>query len=143
MSKVENGSTIKVHYTGKLEDGTQFDSSEGRDPLQFQVGQGQVIKGFDEGVLDMEVGDKKCVTIPPEQAYGEYREELITKVKKSQFPPNFEVKEGARVQATSPENQIVQFVVKEIDGEDVKLDANHQLAGRTLIFDLELVEIHG
>ncbi len=142
MSKVTEGSKIKVHYTGKLEDGTKFDSSAGRDPLQFTVGQGQVIKGFDDGVLDMEVGDNKTITIPAEQAYGEYREELITKVKADQFPDNFEVKQGVRVQARSPENQLVQFVIKEVDGDDVKLDANHELAGKTLIFDLELVEIN-
>lgn len=143
MSKVTDGSEIKVHYTGKLEDGTQFDSSQGRDPLQFTVGQGQVIEGFDKGVLDMEVGDNKTITIPPEQAYGEYREELITKVKADQFPDNFEIKQGVRVQARSPENQLVQFVIKEVDGDDVKLDANHELAGKTLIFDLELVDING
>lgn len=141
MSKVKEGSQITVHYTGKLEDGTLFDSSVGKDPLQFTVGEGQVIEGFDKGVLEMEVGEKKSITIPPEKAYGDYREELITSVKSSQFPDDFDIKEGARVQARGPENQIVHFVIKEVEGEEVKLDANHDLAGKTLVFDLELVDI--
>ncbi|MGH7886212.1 MAG: FKBP-type peptidyl-prolyl cis-trans isomerase [Thermodesulfobacteriota bacterium] len=142
MSRVKNGANIKVHYTGRLKDGTIFDSSQGEEPLYFTVGKGQVIKGFDKGVLDMEVGEKKSIIIPPEEAYGDYREELIKKVKASQFPDEFEIKEGVRVQARGPENQLVQFVIKEVDGEEVKLDANHELAGKTLIFDLELVDIN-
>ena len=140
MKKVLSDSTVTVNYTGRLEDGTIFDSStvEGREPMTTKLGQGQLIKGFEEGLVDMSEGDKKTVEIESAEAYGEYLDYLIQEVEKSQMPGEVEV--GMPLQAQT-EMGVVQFVVKEVKGETVVLDANHPLAGKKLIFDLELVSI--
>jgi FKBP-type peptidyl-prolyl cis-trans isomerase SlpA len=140
MKKVLSDSTVTVNYTGRLEDGTIFDSSmvEGREPMTTKLGQGQLIKGFEEGLVDMSEGDKKTVEIEIAEAYGEYLDYLIQEVEKSQMPGEVEV--GMPLQAQT-EMGVVQFVVKEVKDETVVLDANHPLAGKKLIFDLELVSI--
>jgi len=140
MKKVLSDSTVTVNYTGRLEDGTIFDSStvEGREPMTTKLGQGQLIKGFEEGLVDMSEGDKKTVEIESSEAYGEYLDYLIQEVEKSQMPGEVEV--GMPLQAQT-EMGVVQFVVKEVKDETVVLDANHPLAGKKLIFDLEVVSI--
>lgn len=140
MKKVLKDSSVTVNYTGRLEDGSIFDSSliEGRDPMKTTLGKGQLIKGFEEGLLDMTEGDKKTVEIEFIEAYGEYLDYLIQEVPKEQMPGEVEV--GMQLQANTEMGQ-VQFVVKEIKDEVVILDANHPLAGKNLIFDLELVSI--
>jgi FKBP-type peptidyl-prolyl cis-trans isomerase SlpA len=140
MKKVLSDSTVTVNYTGRLEDGTIFDSSmvEGREPMTAKLGEGKLIKGFEEGLVDMSEGDKKTVEIESAEAYGEYLDYLIQEVEKSQMPGEVEV--GMPLQAQT-EMGVVQFVVKEINEETVVLDANHPLAGKKLIFDLELVSI--
>ena len=140
MKKVLSDSTVTVNYTGRLEDGTIFDSSmvEGREPMTTKLGQGQLIKGFEEGLVNMSEGDKKTVEIESIEAYGEYLDYLIQEVEKSQMPGEVEV--GMPLQAQT-EMGVVQFVVKEVKDETVVLDANHPLAGKKLIFDLEVVSI--
>jgi FKBP-type peptidyl-prolyl cis-trans isomerase 2 len=140
MSKVKNGDTISVHYTGKLEDGTVFDSSllNNRQPLKATLGQNQLIKGFESGLIDMEVGSKKTITIEPSNAYGELNEQMVIEVPKNKVPENVEV--GHTLQAQTPQGP-VNVLVKEIKEESVILDGNHPLAGKTLIFDLELMGI--
>lgn len=140
MKKIAKDSTVTVNYTGRLEDGSVFDSSmvEGREPLKTQLGQGQLIKGFEEGLIDMQVGETKTVEIPASDAYGEYLDYLIQEVPKTQMPGEVEV--GTPLMADT-QMGTVQFVVKEVKDDVVILDANHPLAGQKLIFDLEVVGI--
>ena len=140
MKKVETNSTVTVNYTGRLEDGSVFDSSnvEGREPLKATLGPGQLIKGFENGLHEMSVGDKKTVEILPEDAYGEYNDFMIQEVPKEQMPGEVEI--GMPLQAQTQMGP-VNFVVKEVKEDVVILDANHPLAGKKLIFDLEVVDI--
>lgn len=140
MKKVETNSTVTVNYTGRLEDGSVFDSSnvEGREPLKATLGQGQLIKGFENGLHEMSIGDKKTVEILPEDAYGEYNDFMIQEVPKEQMPGDVEI--GTALQAQTQMGP-VNFVVKEVKDDVVILDANHPLAGKKLIFDLEVVDI--
>ena len=140
MKKVLSDSTVTVNYTGRLEDGTIFDSSmvEGREPMTTKLGEGRLIKGFEDGLVDMSEGDKKTVEIESAEAYGEYLEYLIQEVEKTQMPGEVDVVMPLQSQT---EMGMIQFVVKEIKDETVVLDANHPLAGKKLIFDLELVSI--
>lgn len=137
---IADGKTVRIHYTGTLNDGTQFDSSAGRDPLEFETGSGMVIPGFDSAVRDMEVGGKKTVTIPAAEAYGEAREEMIGELPKDRFPAEMELAVGMQLQMMSPQGPLP-VIVREIKEESVVLDANHPLAGQDLTFALELVEI--
>lgn len=141
MGKVTNNSTVTVNYTGKLEDGSIFDSSlnEGRTPLTATLGQGQLIRGFEEGLIDMEVGDKKTVEIDVDMAYGQYNEAMIQNVPKEQVPEGVMV--GHMLQANTPMGPI-NFRVLEVNETNVKLDGNHPLAGKKLIFDLEVLEVN-
>ena len=141
MTQAKQGDTVKIHYTGILEDGTVFDSSEGRDPLSFTIGSGQVIPGFEEAVVGMAREEKKNVTIPVDKAYGPRNEELIITVPREQVPPDIEPETGQRLQMEGPQGQPVIVVVSEVTDEHVKLDANPPLAGKDLTFDIELVEI--
>jgi peptidylprolyl isomerase len=141
MTQAKDGDTVKVHYTGKLEDGTVFDSSDGRDPLEFKIGGGQVIKGFETGVSGMIIDDQKTVEISPEEAYGHAREDMVIKVPKTNFPENITPEIGMKLQMQQQSGSPVVVTVKEIAEDNVTLDANHHLAGKTLIFDLKLVEI--
>jgi FKBP-type peptidyl-prolyl cis-trans isomerase 2 len=140
MRKVQNGDTITVNYTGRLEDGTIFDSSlnEGREPLTSTLGQGQLIAGFENGLIDMSIGESKTIEIEPENAYGDYIPEMMTIVGFNQVPEG--VKVGETLQGNTP-NGPINVLVKEITEEGVVLDANHPLAGKKLIFDLEVVGI--
>jgi FKBP-type peptidyl-prolyl cis-trans isomerase 2 len=140
MKKVETNSTVTVNYTGRLEDGTIFDSStiEGREPLKATLGQGQLIKGFENGLHEMSVGDKKTIEINPLDAYGEYNDLMIQEVEKTNMPGEVEV--GMQLEAQTQMGP-VQFIVKEVKEETVILDANHPLAGQKLIFDLEVLDV--
>jgi FKBP-type peptidyl-prolyl cis-trans isomerase 2 len=137
---IADGKTVRIHYTGTLNDGTQFDSSAGRDPLEFETGSGRVIPGFDSAVRDMKVGGKKTVTIPAKEAYGEMREEMIGELPKDRFPADMELAVGMQLQMMSPQGPLP-VIVKAITAEAVTIDANHPLAGQDLTFELELVEI--
>lgn len=140
MSKVKIGDTVKVNYTGKFEDGTVFDSSkiDGRTPLEVKLGQGQLIKGFEQGLVDMGVGETKTIQLDPENAYGTRIDALIHEISKTQVPES--VKEGEMLQASGPQGNIMVKVI-EVKEETVVLDANHPLAGKNLTFEVELLEI--
>ena len=140
MKKIQVGDTVIVNYTGRLEGGTVFDSSlnEGREPLTSTLGQGQLISGFEEGLIDMIVGETKTIEIEPENAYGNYQEEMITIVAKNQVPETIQV--GETLQGNTPNGPIIVKVV-EVTDDSVTLDANHPLAGKKLIFDLEVMGI--
>lgn len=141
MSKAKKGDRVKVHYTGKLTDGKQFDSSVGREPLEFTVGAGQMIKGFDEAIPGMEVGEKKTITISPSDAYGETNHEAIIEFPKGNIPPEMKLEPGMKLQLQGQDGSPIPVVVKEVKDEVVILDANHELAGKELVFDIELTEI--
>ena len=141
MAAAQQGDTVRIHYTGTLEDGTVFDSSEGRDPLEFTLGSGQVIPGFDEGVTGMSVGEKKSINIPPEKAYGERNEEMILQVPADQVPPDLNPEVGQKLQMSGPQGQTVVVEVMEVTDETITLDANPPLAGKALNFEIELVSI--
>jgi FKBP-type peptidyl-prolyl cis-trans isomerase 2 len=138
---VKVGDKVKVHYKGTLDNGEVFDSSEGKDPLEFEVGAGQVIKGFEEGLVGMEPGDKKELKIPPEKAYGNRMDKLIQKVPKDMVPENVELKEGAVLTLQAPTGQVIPAKVVSFTDAEVTLDLNHPLAEKTLIFNVELVEV--
>lgn len=141
MNTVKKGDTIRVHYTGKLTSGELFDTSEGRDPLEFQVGEGHVIRGFDDGVLEMQVGDKRTVQIPVDQAYGPRNEDLIMDFPADRLPEDLKPEIGMQLQLNNEQGQSFPVVVSAVSAESVTLDGNHPLAGEELIFDIELVEI--
>ncbi len=141
MSQPSNGNTVKVHYTGTLGDGTVFDSSVGREPLEFTVGAGGIIPGFEQAVLGMEVGDSREVNIPAAEAYGERREEMVLVVPREQMPDDVEMEVGLQLQAQGPQGELLQFVVAAYDDQSVTVDANHPLAGKDLTFVIELLEV--
>lgn len=141
MTKVKVGDAVKVHYTGKLENGEEFDSSVGREPLGFTVGAGQMIKGFDAALPGMEVGDKKQVNITALDGYGERSEEAMIDFPKENIPADMKLEIGMTLTLTNQEGQPFPVVVLEIKEESIVLDANHFLAGKALVFDIELVEI--
>ncbi len=141
MTAAKSGDTVRIHYTGTLSDGSVFDSSEGRDPLEFTLGSGQVIPGFDNGVTGMEVGEKKTIEIPSDEAYGPVHEEARQDVPRAQIPDEIPLEVGIQLQMQSPTGQVVPVTVVAITDEAVTLDANHPLAGKDLTFSLELVSI--
>ncbi len=140
MALATQGDTVHIHYTGRFDDGTVFDSSEGRSPLKFVLGSGQVIAGFDQAVTGMEVGESKTVKIEAAEAYGDHREELVIPVGRSDLPEGLEPEVGQQLQMSSPDGQTFQVAVIETTDEKVVLDANHPLAGKDLTFDIELVQ---
>ena len=142
MSLAANGKTVKVHYTGSLADGTVFDSSREREPLEFVVGGGQVIKGFDDAVTEMSVGEVKTITIPAEEAYGPKHDEMIIEVPHSQFAEGLTPEVGMQLQSSNADGQPPTVVtVTAVNDDKVTLDANHPLAGEDLTFEIELVEM--
>ena len=141
MQQVKHGDTIQVHYHGKLNDGSTFDSSEGRNPLEFEVGSGMVIPGFDAGVTGMTIGEKKTIVIPAEEAYGPRMDDMIMEFPKVQFPPDMVPEVGMQLNMSNGSGQQFPVRIVEVKEEVVVLDANHPLAGETLNFDLELVAI--
>lgn len=143
MSKVKDGDTVKVHYTGTLDNGEVFDTSENREPLEFTLGQGQLIPGFEKAVTGLAVGESTTVDIPSAEAYGEAREDLIISVPKNQLPEDVEPQIGMQLQVNQPNGQPVPVRVTAIGDEDLTLDANHPLAGQDLTFKIELVEVAG
>lgn len=141
--EVKTGDKVRVHYSGRLLDGTTFDSSEGREPLEFTVGAGQMIKGFDAGVQGMRVGDRKTIQIPPDEAYGHRDEEAIIEFPFENVPSDMALEPGMQLTLRNQHGQPVPVIVLEVKAEVVIMDANHMLAGQELIFDVELVEIVG
>ncbi|MCR9146336.1 MAG: peptidylprolyl isomerase [Rhodobacteraceae bacterium] len=141
MTEVKTGDTVRIHYTGTLADGETFDSSEGRDPLEFTVGSGQIIPGLEEAIPGMTVGDKKKVEIPADQAYGPVDPNAMQPVPRKDIPDNIPLDLGTQLQVQTPQGQTLQVTVAEVGEEQVVLDANHPLAGKDLTFDIELVEI--
>lgn len=141
MSQAKSGDTVRVHYTGKLDDGTQFDSSADREALEFAVGGGQVIAGFDKAIEGMSVGEKKSVRIPADEAYGQRHEQLVQDVPKSALPADLEPTVGMHLQAPEADGQIMRLVVVAVAEDSITVDGNHPLAGEALNFDVELVEI--
>ncbi|WP_075997268.1 FKBP-type peptidyl-prolyl cis-trans isomerase [Salaquimonas pukyongi] len=141
MTQVKTGDTVRIHYSGTLADGTQFDSSKGRDPLEFVVGSGQIIPGLDQAIPGMAVGDTKTVDVAADQAYGAVNPSAIQSVPRSQVPPEIELEVGMQLQIQAPDGRTVPVTVSGMDEESVTLDMNHPLAGEDLSFDIELVSI--
>ncbi len=141
MQKVENGMFVSVHYTGTLDSGQQFDSSAGRPPLEFKVGGGQMIKGFDAAVVGMSLNEEKTFTIPPEDAYGERNDEQMHEFPRAEIPPEITPEVGQTLALTSPEGQQIPARIVAVDDEKVTFDLNHPLAGESLTFKIEVVGI--
>jgi peptidylprolyl isomerase len=141
MAQAKNGDTVTVHYTGKLEDGTVFDSSANRDPLQFTLGEGLLIPGFEQAVLGMSPGESKTAEVAADQAYGLHREEMVVEIDRQEFPPNFQPEVGQQLQMPQSDGRTIRLTVSAVSEQKVTLDANHPLAGRDLTFDIQLVEI--
>lgn len=141
MSVTKDGDTVKVHYTGKLEDGTIFDTSEEHEPIEFTVGQGKIIPGFEKAVIGMSPGDSKTVELSSEEAYGPHRDNLVMVVEKDELPENIEPQEGQHIQVQQKEGNPFMVQVTDVSGDKVTLDANHPLAGKDLTFEIELVSI--
>jgi peptidylprolyl isomerase len=141
MTAATQGTTVKIHYTGTLEDGSVFDSSEGRDPLEFQLGSGSIIPGLDQAIEGMEAGEQKTVTIPSEQAYGDYQPEARQDVPREQIPADIPLDPGTMLQMQTPDGRAIPVMVAEVSETKVTLDANHPLAGKDLTFAVELVSV--
>ena len=141
MTGAKSGDNVKVHYTGTFEDGTQFDSSRGVEPLEFTLGSGQVIVGFDEAITGMVPGEKKNVMIPAAKAYGQRNEDMVINAPREQIPADITPEVGQQLQLAGPGNQPIMVKVTAVTDEHVQLDANPPLAGRDLTFELELLEI--
>jgi peptidylprolyl isomerase len=141
MSGAQQGDTVRVHYTGKLEDGSVFDSSVQRDPLEFTIGEGQIIPGFEKAVVGMEAGQNKTIQVESGDGYGPRHEEMVQVVERSQIPDNITLEVGAQLQANHPEGGPIILTVTELTEIEVTLDANHPLAGKDLTFEIELIGI--
>jgi len=141
IQQAKIGDTVKVHYTGRLQDGTVFDTSVGSEPLEFTLGQGQIIPGFEQAVIGMQVGESKTVTIPVDQAYGPRRDDMILEVSRDELPDDLEPTVGMQLQMNQGDGGIIIATITEVSETTIKIDANHPLAGQDLVFDIELVEI--
>ena len=141
MTKASSGDTVKVHYTGKLDDGTVFDSSRDREPLEFTLGGGQVIPGFEEAVRDMEAGEETAVTIPPEEAYGQRQDQAVIEVAREQLPHEIKPEVGMQLEVLSAGGGSFPARITEVNDRTITLDANHPLAGEQLTFEIERVEV--
>lgn len=144
MLKAEKGAKVKVHYRGSLNDGTEFDNSYGRgEPIGFQVGAGQMIRGFDNAIVGMTVGEKKTITLTKDEAYGDVVEEAHTEINRTAFPDHIALTEGLPVPLTTPEGKSLMGRITQLNEDSVTVDLNHPLAGQDLKFDIELVDIEG
>jgi peptidylprolyl isomerase len=142
MSKtVKKGDKVKIHYTGRIKDGQVFDSSIEREPIEFEIGSGRVIAGVDKGVIGMKPGEKKEVDVPPQEGYGEYEQKLLIDVPTDKMPKDIKPEVGMRLQMVNNMGQPLPVLVTEVNDDSVKLDANHPLAGKDLVFNIELVEV--
>ena len=141
MAQANEGDEVQVHYTGKLEDGTIFDSSEDGEPLSFTIGENRVIPGFEEAVTGMEPGDTKTTEVEPEQAYGEHREDMVMEMERDQIPGEVDPEVGQQLQLRLENGQTVPVLITALGEDTVTIDANHPLAGRKLIFDIEVVDV--
>lgn len=141
MAKVKNGDTVKIHYTGKLENEEVFDSSVDREPLEFTLGEGKIIPGFEEAVIGMSPGESKTVKIPPQKAYGQRRQDLIADIDRSQVPDTVKLEVGKGVHLRQPNGGVIEAKVTDMSETKVTLDANHPLAGKEITFDIQLIEI--
>lgn len=141
MTEAKNGDTVKVHYTGKLKDGNVFDSSEGGEPLEFTIGEGQVISGFEEAVLGMSPGKSKTVEIPADKAYGERVDDLVVQIDRKEMPPDLDCEAGQKLRVGGSDGPAAVVTVLEVTEAAVTVDGNHPLAGEDLTFDIQLVEI--
>ncbi len=141
MASASKGDTVRIHYTGRLDDGTVFDSSEGRDPLEFEVGAGQVIPGFDASVEGMEAGEEKTVTIPADEAYGPRNDQLVLHIPRDNLPPDLNPEPGQELVMQTADGQRFPVVVTAVGEDGIDVDANHPLAGKDLTFDIQLVEV--
>ncbi len=139
---IEHGQKVKIHYTGTLDDGNPFDSSVGRDPLEFEMGAGAVIPGFETGVKDMDVGEKKSIHIPAAKAYGEKREDMVMEFERAELPEGLEPEIGMGLQMQGPQGQPIPVQITAVAEATITIDANHPLAGQNLNFELELVEVN-
>ncbi len=140
MATIKEGDTVKVHYTGKVSDGSVFDSSKEREPLEFTIGEGKLIPGFEKAVVGMDVGDSNTVTIPSDEAYGEKRDDMVVDVEKNQIPEDISPEVGQQLQIQQKDGGAIPVVITDVTEETVKLDANHPLAGQDLTFEIEVVE---
>ena len=143
MTQANHGDTVRIHYSGKLTDGTLFDSSEGGDPLQFQIGENTIIPKLEASVVGMSIGDKAIIEIAATEAYGPRMDEAVQSVERSMMPDEVDLTIGGQLQATAPDGKQLILTVLEVNEETVKLDGNHPLADQDLVFDIELVEIVG
>ena len=141
MTQAKSGDNVKVHYTGKLQEGDVFDSSEGREPLEFRIGDGKVIPGFEQGVVGMELGEKKQISISPEEGYGARNEELVAVIEKTLLPSDIDTSVGQQLQVQQKDGTAIQLVVTAETEENVTLDANHPLAGKDLVFSLTVLRV--
>ncbi len=141
MAEAKKGDTVRVHYTGKLADGTVFDTSRERHPLKFTIGSGQVIAGFEQALIGMNPGDSKTTHIPPDQAYGEHRADLVITFSRNQLPQGMDPQVGQRLELTQENDQTVLTTIVGVTDTELRLDANHPLAGKELTFDLQLAAI--
>jgi peptidylprolyl isomerase len=141
MKNAQKGDTVKVHFTGKFDDGTEFTTSRDDAPVEFTIGEGKLIPGIEEGTIGMAEGDQKTLQLEPSQAFGEKRPELVSKIPRSDLPDDIQPTVGLQLQMTSTSGNQIRVVVTEISEEEVTLDANHALAGQPLTFDIELVEV--
>lgn len=141
MATAKKGDTVKVHYTGKLDTGVPFDSSIGAEPLEFELGSGKLIPGFEEAVIGMSPGESKTVKIPPEKAYGRYREDRVIDVDKKDLPEDIKPEIGMTLEVCAPSGQVIPVQITDMDENKVTLDANHPLSEQTLTFEIQLLEI--
>jgi peptidylprolyl isomerase len=141
VRKAAGGDTVKVHYTGRLDDGSVFDSSKGREPLEFTIGRGRLIRGFEEASIGMSPGESRTVRIPSGQAYGPHSKELVIDFPKDQFPTAIKPEEGLALSMRQPDGSVAEVVITGVSEDTVTLDANHPLAGKDLTFEIEMVEI--
>jgi FKBP-type peptidyl-prolyl cis-trans isomerase 2 len=141
MKQAKKGDKVKVHYTGKLDDGKVFDTSKDKKPFEFNAGKGEVIEGFDDAVVGMKVGEKRNVKVPPEKAYGPHRKEGLLQIPRGQFPAKIKPQVGQRLDMKQQTGDTITVIVSDVSSDSVTLDANHPLAGKNLNFEIELLEV--